>query len=131
MLNDLEEAVQRQAFDDMTKIGPMIDGIIGKAEFSRKSEHWNPAKVEAPETPELDKAAKKAITMMDELEQMAASERANKYLDKIRPAIDFAEDDCIVALDSASVPTRFDLPTLGNPLELGADDIIGWVKEIV
>lgn len=128
-LNALESDVQKAIFDEEHKMGTMVSSFFDGREFSRKSEHCKSVPVIEPDTPKLDKMAEKTLKIMEEIDLLEAAEKANEYLGLIGPALEFAENDFVVSSDDA--PFRFDLPTLGNPLELTVDAIVDWVKELV
>lgn len=119
LFNKLEEDIQRAnhnrgIFGGMPAVEP--------APFHRQTERGNVYPHIEAETPELDKAADVAIKIMDELDAVADAEKCNEYFTGIHPLILFVNDDFIVAGEQAT-QHRFDLPTIGNPLELDKDKL--------
>lgn len=74
-------------------------------------------------TPILDSKVKEAMDIMDELDDVTTANQANSMLDNYRELYEFCSVDYVVgSLDKANV-IQFDLPTLGNPLDLTTDVI--------
>lgn len=120
-LDALELDCQRAAWKREHKLPP----VPKVPEFERKSE-FGPAHVLVePLTPNLDEFVTQAEKIMAELDDVEAGEKVNAYLKKIEPVFRFVNGDSVVA--SGACPWRFDLPTVGNPLELTEDKVIGLV----
>lgn len=113
LFNKLETDLQRSYWE---KSQPKIElPVAGK--FNRQSERGNVfAHIEA-ETPKLDKKIDEAIALMAELDDIEVSEKSNEYLKGLVPIQLFITDNMIIACEQG-VPHRFDLPVVGNPLEL-------------
>lgn len=74
-------------------------------------------------TPILDAKVKEAMDIMDELDDVTTANQANSMLDNYRELYEFCSVDYVVgSLDKVNV-IQFDLPILGNPLNLTTDDI--------
>jgi hypothetical protein len=125
MLNKLDIDIQRAQYETVNH----PDLAVPVDEFVPKSEHGSVVPVFSANTPELDKKAETAMKIMDEIDDMAKAEQANDYIADIRPLFGFVSDEFIV---SGEQPTqhRFDLPTIGNPLELKKEDITDLVMTI-
>lgn len=98
-------------------------------EFTPKSEHGSIYPVIEANTPELDKMTEQAMKIMDEVDAMADAAKANEYFANIHPLILFVNDEFIVSGEQAT-QHRFDLPTIGNPLELDKESLAGFVMSI-
>lgn len=119
LFNKLEEDIQRKnhersVFGDMPAIEPMP--------FHRKTERGDVYPQVRAETPELDKIADTTMKLMDELDSIADASKCNEYFEGIKPLLLFVNDDFIVSGKQA-VQHRFDLPTIGNPLEIDKEKL--------
>lgn len=125
LFNKLEEDVQRAKWAQMNKMEPASKPLP----FIRKSEQGAVHPVVIPETPGLDAEALRTLKLMDEWDEIEAAQKINEYFDGIIPLFVFAKDEFVIDLDGWS-PHRFDLPTLGNPLMINADDICAFVADM-
>jgi hypothetical protein len=66
---------------------------------------------------------------MEEIDAMEGADKANDYFAGIHKLIMFVNDEFIVSGDQAT-QHRFDLPTVGNPLELDKDDLADFVMSM-
>lgn len=125
LFNKLETDMQHAYWE---KGQPKIE-LPSIEKFSRVSERGNVyAHIEA-NTPKLDKEIDKAIAIMDELDAVDRAKKVNDYFNGIVPIQLFIADENIVACESA-VPHRFDLPLLGNPLEMTKQKLAGFVIDM-
>ncbi len=120
LLNKLEDDLQRAKFED-ENCGP-LPCYQEPDEFVRVSEHGKMFPIVQAITPELDEMAEHAIKLMDEVDKMADAERINEYFAGIKPLILFVNEEFIVSGEQGN-QHRFDLPTVGNPLELDKDKL--------
>lgn len=123
LFNKIEEDIQRAKFE-RESCGP-LPCYKEPAEFTRTTEHDKIPHIEAA-TPTLDAAEEKAVKIMDEIDAIADAKKINDYFGSIGPVIMFVNDEFIVSGEHAA-QHRFDLPTIGNPLELdkgGLADLI-------
>lgn len=126
LLNKLEEDVQRKQFEDTSK--PLcFDMPVG--EFVRKTERGKVMPHVEAKTPELDKMVENTLKIMDEVDDIHNAELINEYFSTIVPVVMFADDDFIVSCEHGT-QHRFDLPTIGNPLELTKDDLAEFVMSL-
>lgn len=95
--------------------------------FARTSERVSP--VIRVDTPMLDKKAKQAMQMMDEIDAMATADEVNDYLRGIDPLVRFAENDFIIACEHGE-QHRFDVPTLGDPTKWTVQSISETVMSV-
>lgn len=125
LLNQLDVDIQRAKWEAKHQVEP----VVQTEKFHPKTEHGKIFPVIEANTPELDKMAEHAIKMMDEVDAMADAAKANEYFAKLHPVIMFVNDEFIVSGDQ---PTqhRFDLPTIGNPLELDKDGLADLVMSM-
>lgn len=114
LFNKLETDIQRAKFEKM-KGKLVVD--FGNNEFHRKSELGEIFPNVEVNTPCLDEMAEKAEAIMDEIDAMNAADVMNEYFAGIKPLIAFVNDEFVIDAEN-STPHRFDLPTIGNPLEL-------------
>lgn len=121
LFNKLDVDIQRAEFvaDNQQLVTPV-------KEFVPKTEHGALYPVVTAETPELDKLAEHAMKVMDEVDAMADATKANEYFAGIHQLIEFVNEDFIVSGEQA-MQHRFDLPTIGNPLELDKDKLADLV----
>ena len=124
LFNKLDVDIQRAKFeaDNYQVVTPV-------KEFVPKTEHGALYPVVTVDTPELDKLAEHAMKVMDEVDAMADAAKANEYFAGIHPLIMFVNDEFIVSGEQA-VQHRFDLPTIGNPLELDKDGLSDLVMSM-
>lgn len=122
LFNKLDVDVQRAKFE-----AQRCPGFAAPVEeFIPKSEHGAIYPVIEADTPELDKMAERAMKVMNEVDAMADAAKANEYFAGIHPLIMFVNDEFIVSGEQAT-QHRFDLPTIGNPLELDKDGLADFV----
>ena len=126
LFNGLEEDYQ---FAKFMRTKEMLTLPSPTIEFHRKSEHGKIVPTIEVETPELDAAVEKSVKMMDELDTVSNAAKANEYLEKIMPLIQFVEDEFVVSVDQPK-QYRFDLLCVGNPLELTKDKLVEMVTEM-
>ena len=119
LFNKLEEDIQRAKFEAVNQV---LEPVALDFEFKRKTERGDIYPRVHAETPELDAMAERAMKVMDEVDEMAAAEKVNDYFDGIEPILLFVNDEFVVSGEQA-VQHRFDLPTIGNPLELDKDKL--------
>lgn len=82
------------------------------------------------ETPTLDKEVEKSLKLMDEIDHYNTTEQAESIINKeFKELVEFVNNKEII--NSYSHVSKFDTPTLGNPLELTNEDIIRIVVEAV
>lgn len=72
-------------------------------------------------TPNLDAKVMEAQELIEELKASKEAEDVTKQLEALDPLIKWLNDEYIVDDD---IYDSFDLPRLGNPLELTAEDIV-------
>lgn len=122
LFNKLELDVQRAQFEATNK--PQCFEPVG--EFKSKSEHGAVFPVISADTPELDAAAEKAMKIMDELDAVVDASKINEYFDDIYDLFLFVNEEFIVSGEQET-QHRFDLPTIGSPLELSKEDLSDFV----
>lgn len=75
-------------------------------------------------TPMLDSKAEEALKIMEELDAIATTEKANEMHSMFEHLIQFVRTDYVIdTCSSFGVIEKFDMPLLGNPLELTVDDV--------
>lgn len=119
--NQLEADVQRASFNQKRKAAIDAVKLAADTKFSFKSERKRP--VIQANTPTLDEMVEKSIDLMDELDALKGAERANEYFRQIVELVEFVQDDFVVECPAQAAQERFDLPTLGNPLEWDKDKL--------
>lgn len=120
LLNKLEEDVQRKEFEDGT-CGEM-PCYKAPGEFVRRTERGKIMPHVEANTPQLDAMVDRTMAMMEEFDAIADAGKVNEYFASIIPVIEFVNDDFIVPSEHG-VQHRFDLPTIGNPLDLDRDKL--------
>lgn len=102
--------------------------LIEYPDFVRKSEFETAVPEIAVETPLLDEQVQRSMKMREEIDNQKASKMANKFLAKYEKLFRFIGSDLFTEGDS---DIQFDLPTLGNPLELTADKVVQLVTAML
>lgn len=123
--NALEEMVQKRRWlNDQPQAcsGPNLSS------FERESEldvlpHWE------AETPLMDKKIEDSLKLMEELDEMNMVNLVNKELKYFEELIEFTSKDYVIDMPSQCAPEKFDMPTLGNPLELTAQQVAEYIAE--
>lgn len=123
-LNKLEEDLQRTRHE--SKVKECSECLVGE-EFVQKSEFKRPTVT--PVTPNLDEAVEKAMDIVNDLDLIEASNKINKRFAEVNDLIQFALNDAVIEVPSLNL-IQFDLPTIGNPLELTGDRIADIITEI-
>lgn len=124
LLNRLDIDAQRARFDRENK----VEAHEYKC-FTPKSEHHVEV-MAGVETPKLDKFAEEALELMEEIDQLNNAEKVNIYLRGLGPVLSFIDEDYVLAIDQPK-QLRFDLPTIGNPLELDFEKLSEIVVEMI
>jgi len=122
-LNKLETDMQKAEHRRANKIE-----LKAPEPFVRKHEGKSHIVV-TPDTPVLDEAVDKAMKLMDDIETVEAASAVNDYLADLESAIEWIQSPNVVSSDTVLVE-KFDLPTLGNPLELDEEDIVEAVVNL-
>lgn len=126
-LNYIEEQYQKALFDGTRELATQSIAAIMDKEFELESERETLEFV--VDTPHLDKAAKKTMKIMDEIDNCNHAAEANKFFKRINTTIQFVTSDKVIDTNADHV-AQFDLPNLGNPLELDADKLMDFVNVI-
>lgn len=115
-LNEIETTIQKAAWlsgqPEECK-GPDL------SEFERESCFGSVPEI-VVSTPLLDKKVKESKAIEQEMYAAACTSELNKLIAGFREAFAFAAEDSFVEGDRV---VRLDLPTLGDPLKLTADDL--------
>lgn len=127
LFNKLESDIQRSRFE-ASNCGE-LPCYKEPGEFVRVSEYGRIMPHVEAKTPELDALAEHTLKLMDEIDAMGDADRTNEYFGGIKPLIQFVNDKFIVSGDQAT-QHRFDLPTVGNPLELDVESLSKLVMEM-
>ena len=120
LINKLEDDVQLAKHNRLCE--SLTSAVPPLPKFGRKTEFGQIYPMVVADTPELDDAVGKAERIMDEIDEMARADKANEYFAGIKPLFLFVNTKTIVSCDQ-DVQHRFDLPTVGNPLELDKDKL--------
>lgn len=78
-------------------------------------------------TPALDRKIAEAEALMDDLDSLDVTNQANDYLANLADVVDWLESDYIVESVTTS---KFDLPVVGNPLDLSAGELVDMVASL-
>lgn len=123
-LNDLDISIQKAEYiksQPKCQFPPTLDGFKPKSERKIYS-------VEIPETPNLDARAALAKHILDETVAVGTAEHYNSFIKENADVFEWLDAERIV-VGTAMIAQRFDLPTLGNPLELTAEKVIEAIKK--
>lgn len=125
--NELESKLQKACHDHGLRDAEekLRKSLDDASEFSRISEHKPNIKLSI-ETPHLDKAVDEAEAIMDELDSLADANKAHAMLNDYAKLLEFVHEDFVVCYDGAPL-VRFDMPLIGNILELSEEDIVNAV----
>ena len=113
-LNEIEEMVQRAKWvneHEATEAEP--------EEFVRKSA-FKPAPIIKVDTPLLDQKVEEAVRLHEEIEGQLCADELNEIIKSFKEAFAFCDEDDFVEGDKV---VRLDLPTLGDPLKLTANEL--------
>lgn len=124
LANELEERYQR-ALWEIVHPEPEID--TNAPEFKRLSER-KPNKTTL-ETPYLDEKTEQTMKIMEEIDALSKVHELNNDLLGMKPLLDFVKSDKVIECESGTLH-RFDLPILGDPLKLSAEDIVKFELDI-
>jgi hypothetical protein len=122
MFNELDTDLQKAEFRRQHPVKPVAE----QPKFSRMTEHGEVFVQVGAETPVLDEMVEKTIAMLDEVDQLDIAKKVTEYMASIQQLIQWVEDDYVVTAEQ-QVQHRFDLPFVGNPLELDKDLLLGMV----
>lgn len=123
-LNDLDIYIQKAEYIKSQPKGQLPPTMNG---FKPKSER-KVYQIEEPETPNLDARAALAKSILDETIKSSKVKLYNEYIEQNASMFEWLDSDRIVVLDSINEANRFDLPTLGNPLELTVEKVIEFIS---
>jgi len=119
--NELETLAQKTSYLTAQPAATPMPSLDGFERLSIKDKLVDGAQFEAT-TLLLDIEAAKTMKMMDELDDMHTVEAANMMLAKFTDLLSFVNSDFVVDTGSTII-IPFDMPTLGNVLELRQKDI--------
>ena len=123
--NALETIAQKAKYLAAQPEATPMPSLNGFKRESIKDELTKDVKFEA-KTPALDFEAAKAMALMDELDDVETTNKANAMLDKFTELLAFAKNDFVIDCGGNDV-IPFDTPTLGSILRLTQQDIIDVV----
>lgn len=117
LANELETRIQKFIFNKVHEVNieepPVFTRMHDGMDYAIKFE-----------TPLQDAKVKEAMDLMGELDNWNAAEAANEEMSHtFRPLLDFINNDEVMAVEGARLH-KFDLPYLGNPLELEIDKVV-------
>lgn len=118
--NKLDEVIQRKKWEDANSVDPML--VRERSEFNRKSMFDVELNLSV-DTPTLDAKIEESKRLSDDIKQQAAIDDISETLSHCDDLVQFIVSDKVLASDDG-VLIRFDLPILGNPLELTIDSLV-------
>ena len=121
LFNKLEDDLQRAVFNEAREDCAECAAKAMSAEFARASEHT--ISIVDVHTPVLDAKVDEAKAFMAELDGLDGAEKSNKYLSTVKPLVLWCNDKFVVDFSEQGRQHRFDLPTIGNPLEIDGDGL--------
>lgn len=125
--NMLEEMVQRRKWVDEQ---PEACAGPDYSKFKRESEHDIKGIEFIAETPLMDEEIQRSLELMAEIDDANMANRINeKIQNDLKNLIDFVSKDYVIDRSGNCAPEKFDLPTLGNPLDLTKESICIKVAE--
>ncbi len=126
--NTLETIAQKARYLAAQPEATPMPSLDGFKRESIKDELIEDVKFEA-KTPALNFEAAKAMALMDELDDVETTNKANAMLDKFTELLAFAKNDFVIDCGGSDV-IPFDTPTLGSILKLTQQDIVDVVAMI-
>ena len=123
-LNSIEEMVQKAAW---LEAQPEETKAPDLSEFVRKSA-FDSVPTITVDTPMLDARIKDAIRLDAEIKRQLCADKLNEIIGTYKEAFAFcSEEDFVEGTDVV----RLDLPTLGDPLKLTANDLAAVIGSMV
>lgn len=113
-LNDIEEMVQRAKWDAKHEAAEMEP-----EKFVRRSA-FKPTPEITVDTPLLDQKVEESMQLHREIERQLCADKLNEIIRSFKEAFAFCDEDDFVEGDEV---IRLDLPTLGDPLKLTANEL--------
>lgn len=117
-LNEIEEMVQRAKW-----VAEHEAPEAEKEEFVRKSA-FKSAPVITVDTPLLDQKIEEAVRLHEEIERQLCADKMSEIIKGFKEAFAFCDEDDFV---EGSEVIRLDLPTLGDPLKLTANELASHI----
>lgn len=127
LFNKIETDLQKASWNSARKNLSTIHAGIMDSEFERESEHATIC-FEA-DTPTFDEHVERTMKIMHEIDTIERTNKANEYVDEISPVVEFVSSDVVFSVDGWT-PVQFDLPTIGNPLEVDRDKLTQLIGDI-
>lgn len=117
-----------------------LDRDVQESEWRKEQPVPEPAKKFVPiterihpivkvDTPALDEQVERSMAIMEDIDAMAGADEVNQYLAEIDPLIQWVMADKIIATENPA-QLQFDLPRLGNPLELDIEYLVDLVANM-
>lgn len=129
-LSNLDRALQEKEYLDAQPEGtesPNLEGFKRKSMFDKIELPL----MEKPETPIADAREAEALEFMKEVDEVNKVDDFNEIIRKHRDLFEFAGDDTVITcITDAFTPAPIDTPVLGNPLELTADKLLGFLEKL-
>lgn len=123
-LNAIEEMVQKAAW---LEAQPAETKAPDLGEFVRKSA-FDSAPTITVDTPTLDAKIKESMRLDADIKRQLCADKLNEIIGTYKEAFAFcSEEDFVEGTDV----TRLDLPTLGDPLKLTANDLAAIIGSMV
>ena len=119
--NQLEYLYQKALHNKDNKVSP-----VEQKEFEFQSAYDN-LQVEV-NTPTLDAKAKETVKLLDELDSVSIANNANELLDEFKNLVLFVTEESFVEGEFGTL--KFDMKTIGNPLELDVDKLTDIILTI-
>ena len=118
--NKLETDAQRGLFS--TKRNELMENVGDVMSIEFKRESARPTIDFEVKTEHLDKAIEEACAIMDDIDAERKGDDVRDYLDLMSVLVQFVADDFVI--DVGGPVYRFDLPLIGNPLEVDEEDLV-------
>ena len=128
MLNKLDVDVQKARHETVRKFKCSAVSEIMSEDFERETERYT-MEFEV-DTPSLDEMTKNTMKLMEEIDACNNASKGNDYLKMIDPVVQFVANKKVLDWNGLAAPEQFDLPIIGNPLELDADTLMSFVNSV-
>lgn len=125
--NKLETDAQRGLFT--AKKNELMEEVEDVMAIGFKRESSRPTIDFEVKTEHLDKAIDEAVAIMDDIDAERKGNDVRDYLDLMSVLVQFVTDDFVI--DVGGPVYRFDLPLIGNPLEVDEEDLLHFAEMAV
>lgn len=103
----------------------IISDVVNEDDFEFESEHANYIKVSA-DTPLLNEKIENTKAIMKEIDEKEKADTISELIDMYKEAVEFITNDSFIVSNATA---RFDLPFIGDPIDVDTDILIHFIFE--